>query len=99
ADGEGLREPGDREVVADFLPERLPKRDLDQVDSDCVPHEVGHLTSRDACGDLDDRDAAVGRDDELRERNAVADPEPERARGVLCDSLGALALVIRSVGG
>ena len=54
-DCERLREPGERDVVGDGLAERLPQRDLDEVDADRVAHEVGHLSARDARRDLDDR--------------------------------------------
>ena len=40
-----------------------------------MPHEVGHLTARDACRNLDERDSAVGRGDQLRERDPVAQAE------------------------
>jgi len=36
--------------------------------------EVGHLAARDACGDLNDAHAAVGRGDQLRKRDPVPEP-------------------------
>ena len=60
ADRERLREAGKRELVGDLLAERLAQRDLDEVDADRVPHEVGHLPAGDARRHLDHGDAAVG---------------------------------------
>ena len=72
ADRERLREARERDVVGHVLAERLQERDLDEVDADCVAHEVGHLAAGNPRGDLDDGDAAVGRRDELREGDRVA---------------------------
>ena len=73
------------------LAERLPERDLDEVDAHGMADEVGHLASGDARGDLDDGDAAVGRGDELRERDRVA--EAERAHRLDRDLLGEASCV------
>ena len=63
------------ELVRDLFPERLAQRDLDEVDADGMPNEVGHLTARNARCDLDDAHRAVVRDDQLREGDAVAQSE------------------------
>ena len=93
ADREGLREARERDLVRDVLAERLPERDLDEIDADGVPHEVGHLAAGDPRGDLDDCDAAVRRGDELRERDRVA--EAERAHRLDRDLLGEAQLLGR----
>ena len=79
------------ELVGHVLAERLPERDLDEVDADRMAHEVGHLPAGDPRCHLDDRHPAVRRGDQLREGDAVA--QPERAHGVLRGPLGALELV------
>ena len=49
------------ELVGHLLAERLPERDLDEVDAERVEGEVGHLPARDARRDLDDERLAVAR--------------------------------------
>ena len=80
ADRERLPEPREGDLVRDLLAERLPQRDLDEVDADGMADEVRHLPARDASGDLDDRDRAVGRGDELRERDRVSEAERAHRR-------------------
>ncbi len=93
ADREGLLEAGQRKVVGDLLAEGLTHCDLDDVHPDRMPHEVSHLPAGDASRHLDDHDAPVGRRDELRERDPVA--EAERADGVHGDLAGAGELLVR----
>ena len=85
ADRERLPEARQGHLVGDVLPERLPQRDLDEVDADGVADEVGHLAAGDARRHLDDRDRAVRRRDELREGDRV--PKPERAHRIRRDLL------------
>jgi len=56
------------------------------VDADGVPDEVGHLPAGDPRRDLDHEHALVG-DEQLRERDSVA--QPERAQGPAVALLGA----------
>ena len=72
----GCEKRGCDELVGDVDAERLPERDLDEVDADGVAREVGHLPAGDPRRDLDDAALAVGRDDQLRERDPV--PQAER---------------------
>ena len=83
-----MRESRPRDLVRDILTERLPESDVDEVDSDRVTDEVGHLPARDPRGDLDDPDLAVVGDDQLRERDAVL--EAERAHCLNGGPLGCL---------
>ena len=85
ADCERLLEARQHEVVVRLVPERLPQRNLDEVDADCVADEVGHLSARDPGRDLDDPHRAVVGDDQLREGDPVA--QPERVHGVHGDPL------------
>ena len=57
-------------------PERLAECDLDEVDADRVARKVRHLAAGNSRRHLDDAAVAVRRDDHLRERDAV--PQPER---------------------
>ena len=91
ADRERLLEARQRELVGHGLAERLPERHLDEVDADRVADEVGHLAARDPRRHLDHRDAAVGDGDQLRERDAVA--QPERVHRLHRDLLGERELV------
>ena len=92
ADRERLLEVRQRELVGDRLAERLPQRDLDEVDADGVPDEVGHLAAGNPRRDLDHEHAVVG-DEELREGDAVA--QPERLRRVRGDACGLRERVAR----
>ncbi len=78
ADRERLREARQGDVVGNVLAEREAERELDEVDADRVTNEVGHLAAGDPRRDLDDGHAAVGRRDQLRERDPVAEPERRR---------------------
>jgi len=75
ADRERLREAWNGKRVGHLLAESLQNCDLDQVDADGVPHEVGHLAARDSRGDLDDGHASVRSRDELGKRDARAQAE------------------------
>src|SRR5262249_18512826 len=57
ADREWLLEPRHDELVPQLLPEREAELDLDEVDADRVPDEVGHLAAGDPSRTLDHRDA------------------------------------------
>ena len=91
ADRERLLESGERDLVQHLVAERLAQRDLDEIDSDGVPDEVGHLPSGNARGDLHHRDATVRRRDQLRERDRVA--EAECAYRLDCRPLGERELI------
>ena len=69
ADRERLPEARQHELVRQLLAERHPQLHLDQVDADRVAHEVGHLPAGDPRRALDHDHAAVGRRDQLRERD------------------------------
>ena len=71
----GRAEARQRELVRHLVAERLAERDLDQVEADRVAGEVGHLPAGDARRDLDDAHDAVVADEQLRERDPVAQPE------------------------
>ena len=79
------------ELVRHLLAERLPQRDLDEVDADRVADEVGHLAAGDPRRDLDDarpsrrrRRSAAGtrsrRAARARARRARRRAPPRRAR-------------------
>ena len=78
ADRERLRKARQRDVVGHILAERLQECDLDQVDADSVPHEIGHLAAGDPRGDLDYGDSPIGSGDELGEGDRVREAERER---------------------
>jgi hypothetical protein len=78
ADRKRLRELRQRELVGNVLAQSLQDRDVHHVDADRMPHEVGHLASGDTSRDLDHDYTAVGRCDELWERDAVVQPERTR---------------------
>ena len=83
ADRERLLEPRQRELVRDGLAERLPERDLDEIDADGVPDEIRHLAARNPRRHLDDgrpRRPALRSAAGTRSRRAVRVREPPAPR-------------------
>jgi hypothetical protein len=75
-------EKTDRERLPKFLPpkigvqrltQRLPQRDLEQVDADADAHKICHLSSWDPSRDFDDVNLRP-RHDQLRESDPFAQP-------------------------
>ena len=89
----GCAKRGSASVVGHVLGECLQQCDLDEIHADCVAHEIGHLAAGNPSSDLDDGDAAVGRGDELRERDGVG--EAERAHRLDGDLPGEAQLLGR----
>ena len=82
----GCVKRGSATLVGNVLAERLPQRDVDEVDADRVAHEVGHLPAGNPRRDLDDGDAAVR--EAMSCGKAIAVAQAERAHGVGGDALG-----------
>ena len=80
----GCAKRGSAHVVGHVLAECLQQCDLDEIHADGVAHEIGHLAAGNPGGDLDDGDAAVGRGDELRERDGVRRPSARTDSTATC---------------
>ena len=75
-----------------LLAEGLTESNLYEVDAHRMADEVRHLAAGDAGGDLDDGNAAIGRRDQLRERDRVA--QAERTHRFDRDALGESELLV-----